>query len=470
MMTSLGWWALTLAALVLPTVCGGLLVMSALKTSLDRMTVLWSMAAGHFVGLGLTALLLALLRAAGWIDQMLPGAAVLLLLTAGVAGVAVLRRGRRLGFEELVSPESFGGAAERVLWWLLLLWLLALLLLAGSEALLRPVYPWDAWSAWSVKVRVWSELGPDVKFVAFQQWIRTEDPTVYTNEAWRYPETLPLIQYWMTQWHGGWDPTSVRVPWVSCALALGLLLYSTARLTDLSPLLSMIGTFLLLTLPILNTQVALAGYADIWLSAAMVTFVAALMLHLAGKASLWLSLASLLLVGSLKLEGVVWALIGLAAVMMVRLPRSRRLMAIAAAVAAFVLWLVTGGFSFSLAGLTFKMTPALIELPYLGRHPLGFDNQLQSLITALLDLPNWHLFWLFGLPAALWAAWQARNTADGRGLSSLLLLGLGFLFALFFFTQAAVWAESMTASNRLALHLAPAVGLWAWVLLGRQHS
>ena len=44
------------------------------------------------------------------------------------------------------------------------------------------------------------------------------------------------------------------------------------------------------------------------------------------------------------------------------------------------------------------------------------------------------------------------------GYGFLVVLGvLGFLFVLFFFTDASAWAENYTSTNRLILHIVPAL-------------
>ena len=48
-----------------------------------------------------------------------------------------------------------------------------------------------------------------------------------------------------------------------------------------------------------------------------------------------------------------------------------------------------------------------------------------------------------------------------------VLVGLGFLFVLFFMTKAGIWAESMTASNRLALQFVPGCVVWTGLLMAR---
>ena len=43
----------------------------------------------------------------------------------------------------------------RVVMALLMIWIAMRFISIGEEALLRPVFPWDAWSAWSTKPKTW---------------------------------------------------------------------------------------------------------------------------------------------------------------------------------------------------------------------------------------------------------------------------------------------------------------------------
>ncbi len=470
------WWLTAGSALALPTVCGALVLLGLIRRSLNLSVLLWCLAGGHLLGLGLTALIMALLCRAGFGENLLLLTSIVVLVISVLVGLWVLRSKRRREspmfdlVPEIAADSPWALRFRQTFCWSVLLWSGLILALVSSEVLLRPLYPWDAWSAWSVKARVWAELGVGIDFVGFRQWLAHPDAAVFTNEAWNYPETLPLVQLWMTGWLKVWDPVAANLPWLTGGLSMMVLIYHSCRLFGAGPLASSVALFLLTSAPILTTQMALAGYADLWLSASMVLFVACLTAWIAG----WLSPAALCLslglIGSLKLEGLIWVLVCAAAIAASRLPAQIRLGMLIAGGVVTLIWWVVDGFSFSAAGLEFVLTPQLIEIPYLGRHPLAFSNQLGSLFTALIELPNWHLVWVFGAPAAGLAIWRWKGTAQGRGLSAFLLTGLGFLFVLFFFTQAAAWAESMTASNRLALHLVPAAGLWVALLLVGQHS
>jgi len=63
-----------------------------------------------------------------------------------------------------------------------------------------------------------------------------------------------------------------------------------------------------------------------------------------------------------------------------------------------------------------------------------------------------------------WAAFARDRCA--RSLGALLVGCTLFLFVLFFFTDAAAWAENYTSANRLVLHIVPALFSLIAVLLG----
>jgi hypothetical protein len=86
-------------------------------------------------------------------------------------------------------------------------------------------------------------------------------------------------------------------------------------------------------------------------------------------------------------------------------------------------------------------------------HGAAFMGVLNSLFVQ----PNWHLLWWIAPIIVVWR-WRALRAADvTRQLGAFLLAGLAFLLFLFVFTDAASFAESYTAINRLLMHLVPAL-------------
>ncbi len=83
-----------------------------------------------------------------------------------------------------------------------------------------------------------------VPFVDPQRWLADASGSVYTVDAWKYPDTVPLLALWPTLAFGAWNETVANLPWLGAALALGLGFYGQARLWGVSPLTALIFTWL----------------------------------------------------------------------------------------------------------------------------------------------------------------------------------------------------------------------------------
>ncbi len=447
-------------------IAGAMVVLALTRYPLRAAPAGFAMGLGYLLGIALAGLGVWLGAALG-LEQPTLAAATVLTLTTGVAGAFYLRGPRH------PLPPAAGVPRAGVAWatWGLLLTLLAVnaaLLIAEAQA--RPVYGWDAWSAWLVKAKVWAHLGPGVEFVGLNQWLAAPPGSVYTNAAWHYPELLPHVQLWTVGWVGGWDERLALLPWGLLYPALLVATYCGLRLLGTAALAAMVVTYLVGAIPILGIQIALAGYADVWVAAELTLFaVCGLMFLERGQRGMLVAALGLLaMAAATKLEGLVWALLGLAVLgLSVLSARNRRRVLIGVGALA-ALWLLAGGIDVTLpGGRQVVITPERIELPYLGGFALSFSNRLDAFARAFLVLPNWHFVWYLLLPCGLWLAFTARRERAGQGLAAYLVLGLAFLFGLFFLTPAGLWAESMTASNRVALQFAPGAVVWIGYLLGR---
>lgn len=349
---------------------------------------------------------------------------------------------------------------------LLLAWLGWRSAVLAQEVWLRPLFPWDAWSTWAVRPRVWAELGHLVPFVDARSWLADTTGSVYTIEAWRYPITVPLLALWPTLAYGAWNETAANLPWLGCALALGLGFYGQARLWGASALTALVFTWLLLSLPLLDTHVALAGYADLWLAAVFGLAAMAFFQwarngdHRQGLLALLLALACPLV----KVEGVVWLLLFIPALLAARL-QGRWLLVLAGAVAALGLgWWLMGGVTFTIPGLgEFVLRPDLIQVPYLGRFGLGYRGGWESVAKNFLILANWHLFgYLLLLTGGVTVIIVVRRQAECWLRAELVFVtaSLLALFALFFLTDAQSWSKDYTSINRVFLDFVPAFLFW----------
>lgn len=420
----------------------------------------WPMSIGYGLVLGMlaTAACTSLLARDDTNHAWLRGA--FLLAAAGVAGAAIV------AWRQWRAPAAGGNAGRSDRWRELLAAVgLASLVwrgsLIGSEVLLRPTYPWDAWDAWAVKSKTWFLLGHFAPFVAVDDWLRQAPAELYSGPAWAYPSTLAWMQVWFASAAGGWIEQLVNLPWVVLWVALLLGHYGQWRALGLSRVSAALFVYVLGSLPLLDTHAALAGYADLWIAA---LFGFALLAWLRWQErrerdQLLLALVCAAVLPLIKLEGMVWLLCLLAAIGFGMVPPRWRWRAVGAAAAALVVIVLIGQSQLLFAAIGWVRSGShVVEIPVIGKLAFTWHgNAALGLLRSLFVQSNWHLLWWIVVPVVVWR-WRALRASDALSLCALLLLGcLVLLVVLFVFTDAAEWAESYTAVNRLVLHIVPGV-------------
>jgi hypothetical protein len=429
---------------------------------------------GYLFGIVVTTLLMRLLHLLGLPQDFLSICLALggmLLLASGWLS----RRWRRLGAGVIKSLTAPLGNAwhqyslgQRLAIALLTTLILLRLGHLSLEIIWRPLFPWDAVANWAVKARTWFELGTLVPFVGRAEWLSDPSGGVYTIEAWSYPDTIPLIQLWTALALGHWDDTLINLPWGMCAMALVLAFYGQARAWGIGPTTSLLFCYLLVSLPILDASVALAGYADLWLASLYGLAGIALMQWLRrrdrGQAIVALIFAGLCPL--IKPEGAA-LIVTLIPALLVSLLTSRAMLVGGVGLAGGIaLWLRVGGFSTELPGLgRLAITPQVLDLPYIGRHELGFHPVWEAFYQSLFVMANWHLFWFLFIAALL--IFGPKTLRQRSWLSLHVLIGsqLLLMFAIFFMTQSYQWAESYTSINRVLLHIIPVLLFYTLALL-----
>lgn len=349
----------------------------------------------------------------------------------------------------------------------ILVWLLLRFYDGIIEIAYRPLFPWDAWTTWGVRSRVWFALKELVPFVDPAVWQDGQESSQYTIDAWQYPPAVSLIQLWAALANGQWQDWAANLPWLLCALALGMAFYGQARVYRAGFLQSLIFTYLLLSLPILDTHVALAGYADLWMatvySLAGIAFFQ--WLRTGDSAQARLALVMALTCPLVKAEGTVWLFTFLPALLAALLPLKRVLWIAAMLALSMLIWYWSGGFSLHLPGIgSLTLTPALIEIPRLGHFNLGYKANWGALADNLFVFSSWHLLWYL-LPVLVLCS-LPRIVADRVLLLCTVQVASGFfmLFVLFFMTGAGLWAEQYSSINRLLLHMTPLLLFYALML------
>ncbi|HLW13323.1 MAG TPA: hypothetical protein VKU81_11550 [Casimicrobiaceae bacterium] len=441
----LGWllaWAIGVAAL---------LALRGPSTSITRPgEFAFIVGCGWFVGQFFVTLWMRLLAIAHVPFGIVAIGAPLAALAALAAWIAWRRHGqvslRDMKAALRVTRNVDLANEHRVLWFALLGWLALRFGLLLIEVLRRPLYPWDAWTQWATKARVWYDLRTIVPFGGESAWLAAPVGSVYYDAAPNYPGTVPLTQVWSATLLGRWDDALINLPWWLTAVAFGFALYGFLRQARMGPLAALLGTWLALSLPILDAHVALAGYADLAMSTYLtLTALSSLrFVRTRDRADLVLALVLAAACVVIKNPGKVWLLVLIPGILVAWLPRyGLRIAAACFAVAAI------GALVLTRIGLTI-----------LGYHlQLEFDMPWNGLSEAYFTFANWHLLFYGALAVAL-LGWRHLLSRELAPLTIIVAAGVAFLVFGFAFTNARLWVEDQSTVNRATLHLAPLIVVW----------
>ncbi|QIB65978.1 hypothetical protein [Kineobactrum salinum] len=234
------------AAIVLPWLCGYGIIRLLLGKRLP-----FTLYAGHgyLVGLYLVILLLQLWNVAGWPLRFWPLAAVLAVIT--IPALWKLYRGDSLVPLAAKSLPRMPGWKYMVTTLLVALIFIHLLVVL-QELWLRPTFPWDAWRGWAPKAIQFF----DNRALSFEM-----------GTIANYGIISPQIHLWAMLASGTTLEPTLYLPWYFALVALAMAVYGHLRL-HCSTVPSLLGAYLVASLPYLNIHTSLAGYADLWLTLA----------------------------------------------------------------------------------------------------------------------------------------------------------------------------------------------------------
>ncbi len=332
------------------------------------------------------------------------------------------------------------------------------------EVMSRPLFPWDATMHWATKARVWFEHGDILPFVDHKLWLDTNKPLVFTDRHPDYPITIPLLQTWISLAIGRWNESLMNIPWLMCYFSIGLIFYGQLRFSNADRLIALSMTYMLLSMPLLNAHVALAGYADMFMGASFGAAVMALY-HWSNTREPWQAvLLGVTATGCLliKNEGLFWVASLLPGIIFSVLPHRRGIMIIG------MLLLLAAGLLIFLPQDILVAGNTLQQLdPYFRPESIG------SYLSSLFVQDNWHfLSYLFLILVPVCFIFVSRARYKLFAVTLVILGCVGLHIFLFLFTKYGHSAVSFTAVNRLSLQLVPAIAFvtcMAWTFL-RQRS
>lgn len=332
-----------------------------------------------------------------------------------------------------------------------------------QEVLLRPLFPWDAWMNWAPKAIAWFHYNDLVPWVSPREWLQApEEALAYTagaGDAWKYPETIPLLQLWGMMAMGTSDHTLIYLPWFFAAVALGFALYGHLRLSGASALVATLACYLLMNLPFINAHVALAGYADIWVAAAFGCAIFAL--HEWGESRQWqygiLALLLAAMCSQLKIPGIILGGIVCAVFFSSVIPLKRNTWLLLAIVfSACLLYVTCIGIDLVLPGIgRLTISDDGIQMPYIGYYEFAYHPVHRAIINTTLVMINWNLLWYLFILIGLVTVIRGNVLTAPSLLLRSILLALLFIFFVYYFTNRYLFALDYTQVNRALIYTTP---------------
>ena len=424
--------------------------------------------AGYGFFLGYTVLFIAIMTSnkfSGVVSW--PGLMGFLLIFAASGGFAAWWS-RRSSTALPLQPAPPMSTPSKILIAIMMVLMLLHFVFICVEIFTQPLYPWDAWVAWVYRAKAWFMAGNMAAVVSTTDWAAATSANVYTIDAWRYPLFPSVVPYWAALSLGRWSETLINLPDLFAALALGMAVYGQCREHGLNVTASLITCYLLYSIPLLGTHLALAGYADIWMAGfAGLGFVAlmrgAITHDEPGKWVFQMLLGFLMVMFSIwvKNEGAVWLLASMAMLILATCrPRVPILMMAVAVVVALIVYAL--GFTYIDIPIIGKlgMVDGRLAIPFIGSFTLELHNILHAYWVSFINSGSWNLLWVF-VAASLLLGFKSPNTVSGhrtrRTALSFILVFMATQIFIFGFTDRGLFADTYTAINRLPLHFVPAL-------------
>lgn len=353
--------------------------------------------------------------------------------------------------------------------------LVMVLLMAASllgslvNNLIRPIFPWDAFTTWMYRSKAWA-LEDQITTMAFvPDWLAAGGESGYAIYAHHYPTALSVLAAMASALSGGWEPAAASSLWTFAGVALAFGVYGCCRWQGLPTASCTLASFMVLSAPLLTMHMALAGYGDSWMALYSGLGLALLLVGQTAdqKNALIFGMLLLLLGTQIKTEGWIWFGVGLGFLVLntFRLRFGGLWLAGLLGAAAALPWL-TGitGLDLGQIGQWGIVDGALRAGP-LGNYTLRPYNPLGDYGNALYQDNNFGLLPLL-CTLGLLVMVLRRST---HAIAHVIMLGLIVASQLIIFglSSFSEYAETGTAINRLIIHFLPVFALTAVTALDK---
>ena len=338
-------------------------------------------------------------------------------------------------------------------YFLLITLIAAHLLLVLASNLTRDIFPWDAFTTWMYRAKVWVLNDEMLNFQGVNQWLQSGG-VGYALPASHYPPSVSAVAAFSSALSSGWDDHSASMPWFFAMLAIGSMMFGLCRQSGLTILPSLAGLYLLISIPIVGMHGLLAGYADLWMVGTSGMGLAALLLWTQKRQRGALALGTLLLVVGpcFKTEGWIWLGMGMLFILIHTLWHQRRYAALFCVIAILLAGFRLQSVNLGALGL-WGIHEETIHIGPLGQYLLRPYNALPKYFEMIFLRGNFHLLgtlYLLALALLTFINWRASVTHWLMG--ALIICSQWVIFGL---SSYSLYAETGTAINRLLLQFLP---------------
>ncbi len=330
--------------------------------------------------------------------------------------------------------------------WIYMLTICVLLLLLyrwGVSAISlfnKPLLAWDGWLSLSAKAKLLYYDQGIANVQALSDSIEANKHTLVSDSRSYFISLIPT--YTALAW-GAWDDYWVGLPWLGVSISLVMTAIGGLRYLGAKLLPSVLTGYVIASLPVLNNQVELAAYSEIWLAQGLLLSVMVTAIIL--RYQKWRLLFILLLayVSIFLSSDIAWLFL---------LP-----------LIVMIMWRLFGGFS------TIALLAIFCGWLYFSGHLLAFDftsggklstdKQIMTFVQVWLIQDNWHYLWLSGVGSLLLIAGGQIVTGAERVFSLLITAGLTVLLMMLWLASDAINQGITDDFNRMMLCFVPVIAL-----------
>lgn len=451
---------LALLFLAATTACGSLIIQGLLPNSGPGIRPI-QLGAGFFTG----TTLIGLFATHSELSLHAIGYGLIALMSAVTAVVILKRHSRAATVCNIPASPANALSVKHAAAFLFIAALTAThWLLALANNLVRPIFPWDAFTTWMYRAKAWALSDSVAAMESTFNWLQMGGQSGFAIYANQYPAPLSAFSAASSAVVGGWNESAASLPWSIAALAIGSLTYGILR-RCLTPLYSLTGAYLLLSMPLFETHAALAGYADLWILGTSGLGLVMLLLWREQSDTALLPLAFVLLCAGtqIKVEGWLWLFLGGLFVSISALGQryGYRWLALGFFVMAGLM-VGTNTYHIDLGVLgEWGITGQQLHTGALGSFKLRPFNVSSTYIRIVLNDTSFHLLAILtalGLANAI----INRHAKVAHWLLILILI-TGIQLFIFAFSQHSLFAEQGTAVGRLLLQMSPVFILLGWI-------